>query len=221
MAHTGRRPICPVSKVYNLQHYAKYERDCPYRHVLFDWRAIIEGKATLIADSLCKWLKDTNYIDIQAQPGLRLESALQHINKGYIQVQDYEFVLLAVGSNNIDSCNIQDIRYHLHQLVHQIRMMSPYVTIGLCSILPRPKDDAITETYCKQVNRMFKVYCRYNGIISYLPTWTCMVDNNDTPIKGLYNPDDLLHLNDNGVAALKSYLEGAFSTMVDDKANTE
>ena len=68
---------------------------------------------------------------------------------------------------------------------------------------------------------MFKTYCRYNGIISYLPTWTCMVDNNDIPIKGLYNPDDLLHLNDNGVAALKSYLEGAFSTMVDDKANTE
>ena len=221
MAASGSRPICPISKVYNLQHYAKYERDCPFRHVLFEWPAIIGGKATLIADSLCKWLKDTSYIDIQAQPGLRLESALQHINKGYLQVQGYEFVLLAVGSNNIDSCDIQEIRHHLDQLVYRIRAMNPYVTIGLCSILPRPKDNDITATYCKQVNMMFKVYCRHNGIISYLPSWSCMVDDNDIPKKGLYNPIDLLHLNDDGVAALKMYIEGALSTMADEKNRTE
>ena len=221
MATAGKRPICPISKIYNAQHFATYERDCTFRHVLFDWRAIIEGKATLIADSLCKWLKDTNYIDVQASPGLRLESALQHINKGYIQVQGFEYVLLAVGSNNIDSCNIQDIRYHLHQLIQRIRAMNPYVTIGLCSILPRPKDDDIAETFCKQVNMMFKVYCRHNGIITYLPSWKCMVDDNEIPKRGLYNPVDMLHLNDNGVAALKMYVEGALSTMVDDKANTE
>jgi hypothetical protein len=48
-----------------------------------------------------------------------------------------------------------------------------------------------------------------------------MVDDNDIPKKGLYNPIDLLHLNDDGVAALKMYIEGALSTMADEKNRTE
>ena len=203
-----------------MAHYARYERDCHYRHVLFDWRAIKAEKCTLIADSLCKWLMKTDYIHVQSQPGLKLESALTHINRGYIQVQNYEYVLLALGCNDIDSLDIQAMRYNLHCLVYRIRAMSPYVTIGLCSVLPRPQDDKIKETFCVQVNMMYKVFCRFNGIITYLPSWTCMVDKYDTPQRIMYG-DDLLHLSDFGVATLKEYLEGALGTMEDDKARTE
>ena len=222
MAQYVQRPICPDSPIYNLTHYEIEGRDCANRHTLFDWRARLESKGTLIADSLLKWIKDTAYLDTQAIPGLRLDTALAQMQSGFLQIQGYEFLIFAVGTNSLRRMNVQQMVSALGRIIHFINTTSPFCTIGIASILPRRQDNAYWDTYRRMVNYEFKQYCQGpgQGRVTFMKTWKCVEDGNQQPIPGLYAHDDL-HFNDLGIMTLKNHLEGAFGHLMDVKYKTE
>jgi hypothetical protein len=217
-----QRPICPISPTYNIDHYNIEGRDCDYRHNFFDWRARIEGKGTIIADSLLKWVMNTAYMDVQAIPGLRMDSALASMQSGRLQIQGYEFLIFAVGTNSVHNMNMHQLGSYLRSIIAFINNVSPYCTIGIASILPRPQDNMVWDTYRRQVNYTFKQITQGpgQGRVSFLKTWTCVEDKNELPRLNLY-ANDRLHFNDSGILRLKNHLEGAFGHLMDMKYRYE
>ena len=164
MANPNPRPICPTSRIYNEAHFNAEQRGCVNRHILYDWRAKIEGKGTLIADSLLKWAMELAYLDVQAKPGMRLDSALRNMQRGLIQIQGYEFCIFACGTNDIHSLDIQQMHASIARIIQYINQVSPFTTIGIASILPRPQDtNPYWDIYRKTVNCMFKQVCNGPG----------------------------------------------------------
>jgi hypothetical protein len=214
--------MCQDSPTYNLAHFNVEGRDCPNRHSLFDWRARIESKGTLISDSLLKWVRDCAYMDVQALPGLHMDTALAHMQSGFIQIQGYEFLILAIGTNSIHRMKIQEMCSYLVRIIKFINDVNPYGTIGVASILPRPQDNSIWDTYRRTVNYSFKQYTQSpgQGRVSFLKTWTCVKDKFQRPLLNLY-AHDKLHFEDAGIIKLKNHFEGAFGHLMDVKYKTE
>jgi lysophospholipase L1-like esterase len=192
---------------------------------MFDWRATIESKGTLVTDSLCKWVKDLSYLDVQACPGLRLDTALANMKSGLVQVQGYEFLILAVGTNHVNArgTNIQQVMTLLTELINYINKISPFTTIAISSILPRPQDkDVALDIYRRTINVEFKRFCKLpgRGLCSFLKSWSKVEDEFQQPILSLY-AEDRLHFNKAGAMALKEYYDGAMGHVMDLKYSTE
>jgi hypothetical protein len=215
--------MCPTSPIYTAAHHKEVDGNCTFKHKLFDWKATIESKGTLITDSLCKWVSDLSYLDVQAIPGLRLDSTLTHMKQGLLQIQGYEFLILAVGTNHVRKSNIQEMLLLLTSVIDYINAISPHTTIGIASILPRPQDKSVTlDIYRRTINYGFIQFCKRpgRGLCSFLKSWRKVEDKYEKPILGYY-ADDLLHFNQSGVAVLKEYFEGAMGHIMDVKSKTE
>jgi hypothetical protein len=217
MAQYIQKPLCPKSRIYDDAHFSVEGRS------LFKWEARIESKGTLIADSLLKWAMDMAYLDLQAAPGLRLDTALTKMQNRILQVHDYEFLVLAVGTNSVRSKNVQEMKQMLANIIGYVNYVSPYCTIGVASILPCPQDNSeIWDGHRRQVNYAMKQYCQgpWQGRVSFLKTWKCVEDDEDKPLLGLY-ANDRLHFKNAGILKLKNHFEGAFAHLMDVKYRTE
>ena len=219
----------------------EYGTDCRKKHKIYKWVARIECKATIIADSLCKWVKDTAYIDVQSIPGLNLSTALHRLKRGLLCCQDYEYVLVHLSTNDLEYYYPDQIVYMLNTLIVYIKRQSPFTTIGISSILPRPKDGNEMHDHRIETNNLIKQYCDTHGC-TMLQSWRCVIRPPVFRGSGLTSSDpvdltvpkkkydvqqdvdmslfaaDRLHLNRNGISALKDFVEGALTTMVRMKA---
>jgi hypothetical protein len=204
--------LCKVSPIYDEAHYAKYEDKCHFRHTMHRWPAVIESKGTLISDSLCKWVKDLNYLDVQSLPGLKLQTAMKHIESGFIRILDYEFVFLHVGTNNVESMPIDELKYNLHTLIKMIKSKSPFTTVAVSSILHRPKAP-ICETYRMTVNNSWEDLCIKEGHY-FLESWKKFESKSGEVNMGLYAKDKL-HFNEKGIEVLRNYFDGAIGMIAD------
>jgi hypothetical protein len=148
---------------------------------MYKWEATGFCVGTLVCDSLCKWMMNPRNFQVQSFPGLRLESAYDKIRNGTVDVLSHEFTILLVGTNDMGSLNLHQMRQGYEAVVHQIRQQSPFTTIGISSIIPRPcdNDDYSKDWSRRGINDMIKRYCRFAGL-HYTESWRPLTNNDET-----------------------------------------
>jgi hypothetical protein len=210
------KPFCDESMAYDDRHFAKHGYKCRLRHRIHRWGARIEAKGTLVSDSLCKWVRGLPYLDVQALPGLKTETAIQQVLRGNIVIHDYEFVFLHLATNDVENTEqtLGEFERDMGLLTSLIKRSSPYCTIAVCSILPRPKDKTkeLIE-HCFDMNRITKAICEKRGYF-YLEGGLKFVNTDGTTNLDLY-ADDLLHMSERGTRVLYEYYQGAMGSVMD------
>ena len=229
LPHNNRflaRPYCEVSSIYDDVHLARYGTTCRRRHHKFQWEAKIETRGTLISDSICKWVSGQPYLQVQACPGLSIESALTKIVNGQINVYDIEFIILHVSTNNVGNLQqtLQQYQINLLALIACIQQSSPFATLAVSGILPRPtdfsKDDAVDLIEHRlDMNKIIQRVCEYNHL-SYLEVWDKFENGDGSTKFGLY-ANDMLHPNLAGTRVLYDFYQGALGSIMGRKYDDE
>jgi hypothetical protein len=167
------------------------------------------------------------YLQVQAAPGLSTVSALRKIVQGHIQIHDFEFVLLHVATNEVEDLNqtLAEFEFNLLQLTTCIKQNSPFVTIAVSGIIPRPKDlDAgeLTEQLLEHridMNKIIQGVCQRMNY-DFLEVWENFENTDGSPKKALY-ANDMLHPNLNGIQVLYDYYQGAMGATMGKKYASE
>ena len=117
----GHHPYCPTSSVYDESHATRVGLRCPYKHHSYFWKAVDESRFLILGNSLAKKIRQLTYTDVQAFPGVNLERLLQKIDiNRFAQVENYEVIVVAMGTNNIDDCSVDQIIQDLTSVVQSI-----------------------------------------------------------------------------------------------------
>jgi hypothetical protein len=156
---------------------------------------------------------DPRNFSVQSIPGLTLAKTVKKLRDGTLSVEDQEFILIAIGTNEVELGDIPQAQRDLVQILQFIQAVNPYGTIGIASIIPRKKDitDEGMQSVVIEMNCMFKHVCRARGL-DYAESWKCLLKDDKSLDGNMFARDDL-HLKDNGVQALKIYFQGYFTTM--------
>ena len=198
------KPPCTESPIYNDAHYEKHGADCRKKHYLYRWQGVKDDRATLIADSLCKWIRQVPHLLVQSVPGLNLASALEKIQLGHLKVANFDLVILATGSNDLESKDIGYVVTKTREIIRYIQHTYPNVKLAITNIIPR------TGMSCEKkridINALIKRICKDLGIPYLTPFKN--VPASGLQQSGLYAEDNI-HLTDTGIIQLKSYLTGA------------
>jgi hypothetical protein len=167
------------------------------------------------------------YLQVQALPGLNTVSALHKIKNGQIKIQNFEFILLHVSTNEVENLNqcLAEFEHNLMQLTCYIKRNNPFVTMGVSGIVPRPRDwdagvlaDELVE-HRTDMNRIISGVCeRFN--YDFLEIWSNFENTDGTPKRGLY-ANDMLHPNLKGINVLYDYYQGAMGAVMGKKYATE
>jgi hypothetical protein len=132
--------FCTINKMFNEDHLKRGGFWCRQKHVMYKWKAYESSRATIIGDSLTKWVRGLKFTDTQATPGLTLEWALERLKRGIIEIKQYEIILLVFGTNNIQKGTHEDAGGIMEQIVSFIKRLNPSAKIGIVGILYRPID---------------------------------------------------------------------------------
>ena len=146
VVNTGqyRRPkassMCIVSRVFDEHHLLATGHVCRHKHALFRWQGTHPRSATLVCDSLGKWLRSVKYTDVQSIPGLTLEKAVDRINDYTLHLAKYPIIILMVGTNNMEKCEPSEIVEKLAAVVEAVKIKNPKARLAYSAILFRPCD---------------------------------------------------------------------------------
>ena len=220
------KPYCTISGVYDDRHLAKYGTKCRARHHLYRWEARLETKGTLISDSICKWVSGLPFLQVQASPGLKTESALRKIVYGDINVHDFEFLILHLSTNDVENLDqtLAEFEINMMRLTSCIQQSSPYVTIGVSGILPRPQDmvkeraEELLE-HRVDMNKIIRDVCQRRHYY-FLEIWEKFENADGSPNRDLY-ANDMLHPNLKGINVLHEYYQGAMGAIMGKKYASE
>ena len=193
------RTICPVSAVYNQKHIDRVGYNCPYKHVSYHWPATVSANFTLISDSICKFVKQTNQTFVQAFPGATTGGLIWKIGLGRVLLSSFRIIVLHIGTNDLGS-SVQKILSDMNQLILTIRKTTS-ATIAISAIIPRPVDEKLKGAKRIQVNKELQKLCRSNENCKFLHTYRPFERSN----KNLFACDGL-HLNLQGVSVIKRFI---------------
>ena len=132
--------FCSVNEVFNEDHLDKSGFWCKQKHIMYHWTAHTSSDATIIGDSLLKWVRGLKYTDTQATPGLTLSWAFDRLQQGIIDVSKYQIVLLLIGTNDLDSSTPSDIGEKMLDILNLIKRINPQARLAVCGLLYRPQD---------------------------------------------------------------------------------
>lgn len=202
----SRKQLCPTRPTMDPIHIRLVGHRCPYRHNVYRWPATRKHLATIISDSICKFIKETRYTDIQAFPGANVHTILWKVKLKVAQVLGYKIIILHVGTNDLESQAAEIIVQKYTALLKHIRRVNTHAVLLLSTIIPRPKDDKQTEIKRHFINGELRNLSKMYNNVEVLYTWMPFILHKETN-DSLYARDGL-HLNFGGTAALKKYFDG-------------
>jgi lysophospholipase L1-like esterase len=136
----------------------------------------------VVSDSLLKWVKDVNWTDTQAIPGLTLSKAADRIRDHTITVTPYMLVIVNIGTNDIQKHSPTKVANMAANLITLIRDKNPKAKIAFNAIPARPCDipEELEKIKANRNARKSPTYPRASA--SYEPLNSCTTVSN-TPIK--------------------------------------
>jgi hypothetical protein len=132
--------LCTVNQLFNEEHLDKSGFWCKQKHIMYFWTAHTSSDATIIGDSLVKWVRGLKYTDTQSTPGLTLSWAFDRIQQGIIDVSRYQIILLLIGTNDLDKFTPDDIGEKMLGILNLIKKINPQARLAVCGLLYRPQD---------------------------------------------------------------------------------
>jgi hypothetical protein len=210
---TMKKTPCPVSSVYDQKHYDKYDFRCRFKHSVFHWEGTVDNQIGLISDSIFKWVNDTPHVELQAFPGMTLESAFDKLVAGQVKISGFHGIILHLGTNSLHTHDPSTIGDLMLDIIFFLQHVVPFTRLGVSMIIPRPKDPQDFDKKRRIVNSVLKKLCKTMGL-TYFRSYKGVTTNNKFD-KGLY-ANDKLHLKLQGIRTMRRFLRGAAVTMLDD-----
>lgn len=174
---------------------------------------MLNDNFTLISDSLCKYINQTNQIHVQGFPGVNLSGLRWKIGLGKVRLNEFKIIILHVGTNDVQLKSVSEIVELYHKLIISVRnLASCRAVIAVSAIIPRPTDECRYGLKRKIIN---KELCKLAKICNctFLRTYS-VFENSKTkiPITKLYAKDGL-HLNCRGIHVMKKFIVGNVITL--------
>jgi lysophospholipase L1-like esterase len=143
---------------------------------MYKWHGHDKIVATIIGDSIIKWVRAIRHTDTQSIPGLDLDRAFQKVKEGTLDVVNYSIVVIHVGTNNIHSCTPEQITEKAENLTNLIAQMNPSAKIAVSGILPRPIDDKSpwVESNRRKSNLSIRKNSKAQGI-HFIESWRAVL----------------------------------------------
>ena len=199
-------PLCPIRKVYDKVHIRLTGYRCRYRHLAYYWPCKWPNyKFTLISDSICKNVKYTKSLFIQAFPGATIERLTWMMRMNLVYFKNYRVVVLHVGTNNVNRDSVDLIIEKMKKLVVATQRINPKAKIFISGIIPRYKDDEIHRLKVLDINKYLVEMCKDMNC-RFLRTYRPFLCKGACR-QELYAKDGL-HLNYKGTQELKGFFEG-------------
>ena len=139
---TGFQPptYCQVSRVFDERHQKVSGTFCRHKHTLYRWKGKTNSAATLLSDSLAKWVKNVRYLDTQSIPGVNLQRAIERVRDSTFNVSRYKLIVLLIGTNDAVKSQPEEIADRLTTLINLIKHKNPLAKLACNAILFRPQD---------------------------------------------------------------------------------
>ena len=176
----------------------------------------------IVGDSLIKnvksWRKTNGdkgiQCDITPFRGCTIDRLTDKIRRGRIEIGKYKKIIIAIGTNNITQSKTQ-MKFHLTELVDEIKQKNPEAKVIYSSILPRPKDHSDTWEKILAINSWMNANKRqgkFHTWQTYKPfIYKRKKDEKAEPKSHLYS--DGLHLTPDGEKILDQQLRMALSVL--------
>lgn len=154
-----------------------------------------------------KGIRGRRYL-LQAFPGADIFDLEYYILNGYVRL-DFDILLIHVGTNNINNCQIADFDYRFNRLISSIqRLLAPHTQLLFSAILPRPVDYDYTKNFVVAVNKLLRGICSRRNV-QFIKTYKAVVKFGE-PITELFSTMCRLHLSHPGNIKLTMFLNQVF-----------
>lgn len=162
----------------------------------------------LIADSMGRCIENT---DKDIAPIIRddysFDTIAADIVNDVINVR-YNNIIIWAGAHNIHHMDMSMVLDHLKALVNIIRARNVKANICISSLIPKPRENHLTQPLFIQFNRIIKrmVMAAMDGRIFFLQSHRVFLDCDYDIIRPIIdNYQDGFHLNCNGAKQLREY----------------
>ena len=159
--------FCRVGRVFDEGHLRATGFRCHHKHKLYRWRGHHGSFATVIGDSLCKWVRGIKFTDVQSIPGLNIQRAVEKIQDRTLIVSNDGLIFLFVGTNNFEKSTTGQIIDELRKLISAVKVANPTARVACSAIICRPRD---VPEYMDQI----KDRIRAKLPLGSAPTPTCL-----------------------------------------------
>ena len=155
---------------------------------------------------------------MQSFPGATIARLSMHFSKGHINLENYDYIIIHVGTNNIGNRDsneniISDFGNH----ISTVKKMRPSIRIVISAIIPRPVDHEGTDSMIKSVNHHLRTkMCRDMGGGGGLYVLYVLIRHTAVSKFGTYRrylfakPDKGLHLNTDGANRLRFFFSESY-----------
>lgn len=168
----------------------------------------------IVGDSIIKYITDIEGVKIKSFPGATIGKISTLISNGIIELNDHDYIILHVGTNNIGNGNsFEEIISDYGNLVAIIRKKKRTIRIIVSSILPRPLDHSSTDKQIKDINGHLKNKMSHDLNFTFVASYKA-VSKYGTYRRYLFAKCDKgLHLNTEGSNRLRFFFLRVISTI--------
>lgn len=164
---------------------------------------------------------------IKSFPGSTIAALAMHIDKGHVNFSNYDYLILHVGTNDIQNTTVHVINENPQKieeekggilsdfgnLIARIKNKKASIRIIVSSILPRPCDHEYSNDLIKDINKKLRLELAPDLGFHFVESWKA-VSKFGTFRRYLYAKNDRgLHLNTEGSRRLRYFFLRVISTI--------
>lgn len=183
--------------------------------LLFSFFLFTENRRVIIlGDSIIKDLPPIDGVTVKAFPGATIASLTHKIDVGQVDVSNYDFLIVHVGTNNIGNRHsFSAIVSDYGNLIGRIKTYKPSIRIIVSSILPRPCDHADTDSMIKNINKALRLEMASDLGFKFIESWKAVSKFGSFRRYLFAKHDNGLHLNTEGKRRLRYFFLRVISTL--------
>ena len=171
-------------------------------------------KVTIIADSIAKNVSGLDGVTVQSFPGDTISKIANKIQLGVADLKPYDFVILHVGTNDIDNREPFDSMISdFGNLIGILKRRKPFIHIIVSAILPRPVDHFDTDPMIRSVNKHLNKVLSKTLRFTFVPSYKPFMYAGSVRRELFAKKDGGLHLNTEGTNVLTRFFLRVIATL--------
>lgn len=171
-------------------------------------------RVIILGDSIIKEMPPIDGVFIKSISGATIAKLAWHVDKGHVNLSDFDYMIIHVGTNNINNGDEKgSMMSDFGNLIARIKKKKSSIRIVVSSILPRPCDHTETDKVIKDFNMCLRLEMAPDLGFHFVESWKA-VSKFGTYRRYLFAKHDRgLHLNSEGSRRLRYFFLRVISTI--------